>query len=228
MPHPELLAALSFGDRETDELAVAIAQRKINAYLKTLTALASSYGQDAPTLTARMTDELELAARREAELIVAAYNDALATAIDDALGVSSSEADFLARIEEWSHARAERQAPVVGVTSTYDAHADATIQFFVAAGADPGFDFGGHGDAEPACKICRALASGNPWTAQQVVAIGTPHIGCRQSWHPRKLVSLPADYVAGVGGPAGIVSSTPLNIRLGSLAAAVEFVRSLA
>lgn len=225
---PELVAALTFDDRDREDLAEALAQRKLNVYLKTLGVLADSYGQDEPELSSRIVGAIEEAARIEADQIIDAYNGAVQVAIDDALEVATSEADFMARIEEWSHARAERSAPIVGITSTYEAHADATLQFFQAAGVDPSFDFGGHGDDAPACVICQALVAGNPWTIEQVIAIGTPHPQCRQEWHPRKLPALPSDYVAGGAGPAGILGGQSLITRTGSRAAAVDYVQRLA
>jgi hypothetical protein len=52
-----------------------------------------------------------------------------------------------------------------------------------------------------------------------VVQIGTPHIGCRQSWHARgvKRESLPAYLMLGESAGAGIVGAPNMIDRHGTI-----------
>src|SRR5690349_11324513 len=67
-----------------------------------------------------------------------------------------------------------------------------------------GWDFGGHGDDHPECPVCIALKESSPHTTDRVKEIGSPHIGCRQNWHPRVSDDrLPESITIGQGDPAG-------------------------
>ena len=175
----ELLAALAFGDDEARPLANKLSIRKIATYRKTLQTLATLHGLDKPVLSSRLLQDLYAEATRDAESIIATHNARLPVLVDRALALEPDDPQAaLAIIEELLHDRAEAHGPTIAITSLYGPHADATIGFYLNAGAHPMFDFGGHGDADPACELCQAILDLNPHPAARVIEIGTPHHQC--------------------------------------------------
>lgn len=218
----DLIAALEFGPDEVRPLANRLAIRKIAVYRATLQRLADAHDLPKPVLSSRILSELYIEATNDAENIIGGHNDRLPKLVDSALEYADGDTQTaLVVIEELLHDRAEKQAPVVAVTGLYSSHADATLAFHLNAGLRPLYDFGGHGDADPACALCVAIRDRNPHPADRVIAIGAPHHRCAQQWHPVGPVDMPTDYVPGNGGTIGIVGERTLERRHGSLKAAI-------
>jgi hypothetical protein len=208
--HDTLLAELLYGENEIRRLAAALADRKRAVYVDTLAERLRHHGsRQEVTLSRSILAAIDAAAMIAAREVVQSYNRDLRDFV--ARWPLAPARDLLNAVEEWSIRRADWKAPQIAVTETYDAHVDALVSFYRDNGRTPEFDFGGHGDAEPACAICKAIRARNPWSYDGVVRIGVPHPQCRQEWHPRD-VDMPEMLVAGLE-PAGILGSASLMQR---------------
>ena len=219
-----LLRALRRTRSDASELAVILFDRKVAVYLRTLRELVRRYRRRTTvTLSPAVERVLRAEARDHARLIVRSYNDELKRVITR--NGDKNITAIRALIEEWAALRHASRADLVAVTETYGPHADATLSFFAENDLHPEFDFGGHGDATPVCPICLAIQKRNPHPFERVVAIGTPHPGCRQDWHPLAVTSsvLPPELSLG-GALAGIVGKPTLIERSGSQSAAVDAI----
>lgn len=226
----ELFRALRFTARDRGKMATVLARYHRDVYTRTLEEILAEHGRtDKVTLGTQVRQRLRDAAEQQARLIVSSFNADLEEWMrrHDEL----PDRELLPAVEEWMHQRAERQAPVVSITETYAAHADAVAHFYMEAGlaGQVLFEFGGHGDADPACPICKAIAARNPHPLQRMLAIGTPHPRCRQNWRETNAgdLSLPNVPFAGLGDVAGIVGRESMIQRAGSVADAVRAVEAL-
>lgn len=226
----EVVSGLRYGQEEVEVLARALLARKVAVYVATLRALAASFGKDLETfdLSRTILDQLRAEAERHAGYIVDTYNREL-TAWAEMQELGDDPVLLLARFEEWTIQRAEHRADLIAITETYGPHADAILSFFRDNGQHGVmFDFGGHGDPHPECIICEAIKAGNPWRADQLVAIGIPHPGCRQNYHPVNLdpADLPDPLILGLQ-PGGILGQDTLIHRTGGRDAAVAFIEEM-
>lgn len=222
-----LFAAFERGDDYIDALADELYLTKVRVYGDTLAELADDLGFESEDISigddiARdLSDEADM----RAEQIAETYNTRLRTRIDSALADLPYD-EAVQQLASWSNDYDENRSQLIAITESYTAHADATVAFFVANDLEVEFDFGGHaGDAPPACPICQSLEARNPHPAERVIAIGTPHPNCRQSWHPHFDPDLlPDEIVVGLGSSAGIVGQDSLITRTGSLGDALTFI----
>lgn len=222
--------SLRWGREEEDELADSFLEAKVYTYIETLEALAIGHGyelgQDEIELSDAVLLDLRREARRNAGRVVSTFNADLDTFL--ARSGDFDRETVLTLYDQWADDRAEKRAEVIAVTEAFPAHADATMAFYRDNGVEPTFTFGVHGpaDAPAECVVCQALVDDSPHPLARVLEIGTPHIGCRQSWRADEEADgqLPDELVLGVS-TAGIVGSEPLVNRTGDHASAAEFVR---
>lgn len=212
-------------------LADKLYASKARTYRKTLRELhRHHYGSE---IRVKLSDEIDAALRAEAETSASQIADTYHRDLARFAASLTDRADATldAEIARWRNARQRKRAPLVAVSEVYPAHADATLSFFRDVGMeDVEFDFGGHpelGDADPACPICQVLAATNPHPLEAVVAIGTPHPNCRQSWRPRGIDArdLPLDPVLGES-LGGVVGQPSLVTRAGGRDQAVRFIEA--
>lgn len=213
----QLRAALAYDEADVRSLTEAFLDVKVAVYTDTLLVLAEEYGYD-------LADDLDLSddvlralrdeARRDAQSVVDTFNHDMDQLLQENAALRRD--DLITLYEQWAEARADSRADMVAVTEAYPAHADATMAFFQAAGIEPEFDFGGHGDDDPRCEVCQALADTGPHPLARVLAVGIPHINCRQEWHERDVdpALLPDELRLGAN-IAGIVGQDPLVHRAG-------------
>jgi hypothetical protein len=221
---------LAWGDDERREFAEAFLTAKIEAYEATLLDLMDDYGYqldaddlDLPdNVVAALADE----ARRNAGYVVDTHNREMEELVERHADLTVGE--IIDAYETWAEQRADTRSEQIAVTEAYNAHADATVAFF---GGIEGalFEFGGHpGDEPPECEVCRALVETNPHPLERVIAVGNPHINCRQSWHPLATDEDLPDELVLPQDVAGIVGGEPLVNRTGNdHAAAADTVRNL-
>jgi hypothetical protein len=215
-----LLSRLRLGDEDFNELADQLFTYAVAVYRDTLEDLAEQHGFELPdeplTLSPAIHDALGADAERRAESIIEQYNDELANRLDTLADKTVPE--IVADIDEWAAERGDRQADRIALDATYTPHADATLAFYRDTGLEPLFDFGGHGDEPPKCDLCRRLLETSPHTLATVVDIGTPHHGCRQSWHANvDDDELPDEIDLGQADPAGVIGRDTWLQRHGSL-----------
>ncbi len=209
-----LAKALRWGDEERDELADEFLDHKVFTYVETLGDLFREHGADIVDEDIVLTDEILLALKREAiehaGYVVDTYNADLEKFLQRNGDLPREQ--LLATYDAWSADRADARAETIAVTEAYSAHADATIAFYEAQGEGGEYDFGAHPeDDAPSCEVCAVLEATNPHPVARVLAVGAPHINCRQQWR-RRDVDLPDDLFLPTR-PAGIVGSTPLVNR---------------
>jgi hypothetical protein len=227
-----LLRDLRSDEEAFEELADRLFAFKRTVYVETLQDLAELHGYDiegdvllSEAIYEALGDDAEAAARQILDSLDGDLTEFVERNRERPL------ADLLDMVDDWLDDRQDWKAEQVAVTEAYPAHADATLHFYRAAGIDPEFDFGGHGDADPECDVCRALVQTNPHPPDRVLAIGQPHIRCAQKWHPRDLdeSALPDSIVLGAGDPSGIFTRRETFEQLhGGKSQAAEAIRSLA
>lgn len=200
-----------------------LAASKLSVYERTLLDLAQQIGITARVdVSPNVKVALAVEAGNHARSIARTFNNDL---VDYAFrfGRQLDESELRSTLRAWVDNRNAQRAPIIAVTETYTAYADALMAGFIEAGlGDMLFDFGGHpelGDEPPECAICAALEAKSPWPAKVVVRIGVPHINCRQNWHPRdveKAIELLSDKNVQLGArTAGIVGRRTLIDRAG-------------
>lgn len=214
------------------QIARDFVHAKINVYLDTLHDLADEYGY--VPIQIDLSDEvlrpLVDEARQHAQFIVDTFNGEMEAFLDR--NKERPPGQILQDFHAWAADRFDARGEQTAITEAYNAHADATVAFFAASGIPVEFDFGGHGDDEPQCAVCQALASSGPHPLERVVAVGNPHIGCRQEWHP--LVpddaELPDEEALQLGqASGGLFGRQPLVIEHGNdHDAAAAYVQQLA
>lgn len=207
----QLRNALRFQRGDRQKLATALYESKRDTYVDTLRDLAESYGYDVPT-DVKLGRDVEAALRDEAtdhaRLIADTYNRELGDFLDRN---GDEPYDRLIELyETWADERMEHKAEQIAVSEAYSAYTDATLSLFAENELEPEFDFGGHGDDAPACKVCEALAATSPHPLSRVREVGIPHIGCRQNWHPLiEPDQLPDElHIGGIVG--GVLGADPL------------------
>lgn len=214
-----LARSLRWGREEVDELADEFLDHKVFTYVETLGDLYREHGVDLLDEEIDLSDTILLALRREAvehaRMVVDTYNRDLEGFLER--NADLPRAQLLDTYEAWSTARADARAETLAIQEAYTAHADATMAFWLAQGVEPEFifDHSHPGEDEPSCEVCAALEATNPHPAARVVAIGSPHIGCRQSWKHAGDPELPDELVL-PEAPAGIIGSQPLVNRYGN------------
>lgn len=210
-------------DDVIEELADELYRYKVAAYLETIEDLAELHGVEPPReLPDGILDQLQAEAEDAAERMAATYNRDVEAFIRR--NGERDLHDLRDMIEDWAEDRAGTQAQLSAVHEVYGPHSDATAAFYRLAELSPMFDFGGHGDQAPVCELCAALWEGSPWALDVVIAVGTPHHGCRQSWHPTDVLDVPEGLDFGELMPAGISGGQTLLERHGNLAAAAAWV----
>lgn len=221
-----LVEAFRRDEAYIDDLSDGLYLTKLRTYADTLSGLAHDFGYDADDVQVgtRVAQALSDEADDHAESIAASYNEAMEIQVQrfGALGLTYEQA--VEEVAQWSDQRDEARAEMIGVTEAYSAHADATVSFFADNGIDVTFDFGRHGTDQPAaCPVCQALERTGPHPVERVLEIGTPHINCRQSWHPRTDdVVFPDTIEVGLRSTAGIVGTDSLVHRAGGHTQAVQ------
>lgn len=196
---------------------------KINVYEKTLFDLAQQIGIGVRVdVSPDVRVALGIEAGNHSRSIAQTFNNDL---VDYAFrfGRQLDENELRNSLRAWVENRNAQRAPIIAVTETYAAYADALMAGFLEAGLDDlMFDFGGHpelGDEPPECIICAALEAKGPWSLATVIRIGSPHPNCRQQWRPRdleKAIELLTDKTVQLGAkPAGIVGRRTLIDRAG-------------
>lgn len=221
-----LFRALRQTAADRRELAKLLYDGKVEVYKATLEDLATSYGYELTEGGIELSEDVLNALRDEADenaqSIVETFNSELRTFLDH--NKSRDETEILTEFETWAANQHEARAEMRAVTEAYLPYADATLAFFAENGIEPDFDFGGHGDDDPQCVICQALEEGNPHPMARVLAIGIPHIGCRQDWHPNVDANTLPDELKLGGRTGGVLGAEPLRDRAGSQEAAVQMV----
>lgn len=212
-----LAKALRWGDEERDELADEFLDHKVFTYVETLGDLFREHGADIADDDIVLSDEILLALKREAiahaGFVVDTYNADLEKFLER--NAELTRAQLLDTYEAWAADRSDARAETIAVTEAYSAHADATIAFYEAQAAGGEYDFGAHPDDDaPSCEVCTVLEATNPHPVARVLAVGSPHINCRQQWR-RRGDELPEELVMPTV-PAGIVGSEPLVNRYGN------------
>lgn len=230
MPVSKRLAeSLQWGEEEVTDLAAQLLDHKVFTYHETLVELADAQGADLGDF--ELSDGILRALRAESETnarrIVETYNHDLAgfLARNDHLPRDL----LLSTYDAWADSRAQARAELIAISEAYPAAADATLAFAAAnSDGEPLFDFGGHpGDDDPACEVCQALVETSPHPLSRVVEVGSPHLGCRQSWHQTGEREAREQFVV-PDAPAGIIGTDPLVNRHGNdHAAAAEAVLAL-
>lgn len=222
--------ALRWGREEAGEIADDFLDHKVFTYIETLAELAAEHGYELDADALELSDSILLALRGEARehagYVVNTYNDDLDGFLERNAALGRER--LLDTYDAWASDRGEARAEIVAITEAYPAAADATLAFYRAnADGEIAYDFGGHeGDDDPVCDVCKALVDTSPHPHERVVAIGSPHIGCRQAWHRREgamrgELTLPTE-------PAGILGSQALVNREGDHDAAVAAINALA
>lgn len=230
MPDRKLRAALRFGPQDRRDIADELYAAKVDTYRETLADLATSYGYELTEAGITLAPDVERALRDEAvsaaASIVQTYNDELDSFLERQGDRTPDE--VLTDYEAWSTDRSAHKSEQIAITEAYGPYTDATLAFFEENGLAPEFDFGGHGDDDPVCDVCRVLAETSPHPYDRVLEVGKPHIGCRQNWHPTiDAAELPDELFLG-GRTAGVVGADALVNALGSHAAAVARIEQLA
>lgn len=205
-----LRASLRWGREERADFYDAFLETKVITFVETLGELARELGYDIEDDEIDVSDDVLKAlrdeAREHADFVVDTYNRDLDDFLDRNRELSRD--DLLRDYESWAEARADAKAETIATTEAYSAAADATVGFFLDNGLlDAEFDFGGHGDDDPVCEICEALRVTSPHPASRVLAVGNPHIGCRQDWHHRVDPGDLPDEVQLGRNPAGIIGA---------------------
>jgi hypothetical protein len=223
----KLASALRWTAQDRREIAAELYAAKLTVYRDTLSDLIAGYGYDLQAGDLALTDEVDRglreAADRHARLIVDTYNRELRTFLDRHADVD--QATTIRDYGAWMEDRQQTKSEEVAITEAYEAYTDATAAFFIENGLEPEFEFGGGEDDEPPeCDVCAALIATNPHPLSRVLEVGTPHIRCRQKWHPLVAPEDLPDELALPNRLAGVVGSDPLNMRLGGDAAAVDFL----
>jgi hypothetical protein len=228
----QVIRALKHTPSTAADIADELYLHKLDVYIGTLEELANAHGYDL-TDDIVLSDEIDNALHDEAQLaasrIVSTFNTDLARFVAGLPDETTAD-EALQAVDAWQTARAPAKAQVIAIDGAYDAHADATLHFYTAAGETPLFDFGGHGDPEPECALCEAIKARNPHPLERVLEIGSPHQQCAQEWHARDVNSaaLPDTIALGAGDVSGLVGQDPLMQRVGSRAKAIEFVKQMA
>lgn len=221
-----LVAAFTRDEAYIDDLSDSLFITKLRVYADTLSGLAHELGYDADDvqLGQAVTQALSDEADARAEGIADTYNREMETFVQrlGALGVDYQQA--VESVASWSDERDAARSEMIGVDAAYSAHADATVAFFADNDIPVEFDFGRHRGDDPAvCPVCQALERTGPHPLERVLEIGTPHIQCRQSWHPRVDEALLPEFITvGLGDPAGIVGNDTLVHRAGGQQQAVS------
>lgn len=224
----ELHGSLEFDTTDREAISDALYRYKVKVYENTLTALAEQMGRaELVNVTSQVRRKLRAEADESAGVIVTAYNRDLRSFI--AQHVDDDPVTILQRVDAWARNRAEARREKIAVTETYGPHADALAAVFLHNDmGDALFDFGGHGDADPACEICQVLKETSPHPVKVVVKIGSPHPNCRQTWHPViDPGDLPPFFSLEPADVAGIVGRQSLIQRVGGLKQAVRYVRRI-
>lgn len=226
----QLRVALAYDDADLRALTEAFLEVKVAVYADTLGDLADEYGYAIDGGEVDLADDLLVAlrdeARRDAQSVVDSFNADMERLLAENAGLPRDE--LIDLYETWAEQRADSRSEMIAVSEAYPAHADATMSFWQAAGVEPEFDFGVHeaDDAPPQCEVCIALAETSPHPFRRVLAVGTPHINCRQSWQEVGVDpdTMPDTIQLGAA-VAGIVGGRPLVDRLGGHAPAAGFIR---
>jgi hypothetical protein len=229
----QLRAALAYDEADVRALTEAFLEVKVAVYADTLGDLADEYGYELDGGEVDLADDLLVAlrdeARRDAQSVVDTFNEDMGRLLDENAELPRDQ--LIDLYETWAEQRADSRSEMIAVSEAYPAHADATIAFWRAAGVEPEFDFGVHeaDDAPPQCEVCIALAETSPHPLARVLAVGTPHINCRQSWAE---VGVDADTLPDTiqlgEATAGVVGGQPLVDRLGNHAKAAAYIRDQA
>lgn len=214
---------------DPEKLADKLYAAKRRVYRRTLLELSRSLGYDVkrPTLAGVVDQSLRDEAVEQARSMVETFTADLQAAIDE--HSDKSDADFVPAVETAMRSRQRKLARPAATTVAYGPYADAMVAGFRDLGSDARFDFGGHpDDADPACSICQVLSTLGPWSLAEVIAIGNPHPGCAQKWHPTAFDrrAMPTEPILGQTS-GGIVGKPTLIERAGSRSRAVAFVESL-
>jgi hypothetical protein len=221
-----LFRALRQTAQDRRELADLLYEQKVTVYVATLEDLAQSYGYELPDGGVELSEDVLTALREEADdnaqSQVETFNNELRTFLER--NADRTDEEVLTDYETWAQSHHDSRSEMRSITEAYTPHADATMAFFIENDLEPTFDFGGHGDDDPQCPICQALASSGPHPISRVLEIGIPHLGCRQEWHPNiEPDQLPDELFLG-GKTAGLLGGEPLRDRAGSQEAAVEML----
>lgn len=229
-----LKAALKLDSADVRFMAERLLEHAVSEYVERLAELAEDHGyqlhQDEVVLSDSLVRQLARHARAQARQIADTHNTETVKLIDRNRDLPVRQ--LLGVYEAWADDRADWKAEEIATTEAWSAHADATLAFFDAAGIEPLYDFGGHGDADPECEVCQALRETSPHPHARVLKIGSPHIRCRQDWHPvlddDQLAALPDDLVF-AERPGGILGRDPLvNRAENNHGLAAELVRQMA
>lgn len=226
----QLRAALAYDEADLRSLTEAFLEVKVAVYADTLGDLADEYGYEIDGGEVDLADDLLAAlhaeALRDAQSVVDSFNADMERLLNE--NRERARDELIDLYETWAEQRADSRSELIAVSEAYSAHADATLSFWQAAGVEPEFDFGVHepDDAPPQCDVCLALAETSPHPYARVLAVGTPHINCRQSWQE---VGVDPDEMPDTiqlgAAVAGIVGGRPLVDRLGGHGQAADFIR---
>jgi hypothetical protein len=228
-----LRASLKMDATDRREMADSLYAAKRQVYLDTLVDLATSYGYEVAEGDVLLSPDIVSALRAEANDHARIIADTFNRDVDAFLDRQPEDMEtqlLLDTFEDWAYDRAENKAESIAITESYSAYTDATLSFHQDAGLEPEYEFGGRpeeGDEPPECPICQALEAANPHPLARVLEVGSPHIQCRQRWHP--LVTpedLPDELNIG-RTPGGVLGADPLSNRAGGVDEAVSEVQRL-
>lgn len=227
----KLRAALRWGEDEVTELAAELLDHKVFTYVETLSDLLDERGVEHAREDIVLSDAILKALRAESRLRARQIVNTFNTDLDGFLERNGElpRARLIDTYSAWASDRAQNRAELIAITEAYGPAADAQLAFAAAnapEGLEPSYDFGGHGDDDPVCDVCRELEQTSPHPHSRVLAIGNPHPGCRQDWHEVDSDEHPEEYRLPTK-PAGLVGAEHIVIREGGHEQAVDAIRGL-
>lgn len=217
-----------------ERLARTLYRAMAHTYRQTLLALAHRYGleQSRVVLSAEIRQALSAEAHRIATRAMETY-DRLVSAFIDRNGELTDE-ELVPKLKRYMRERAANRSALVVGSAVNPAKLDAIVGFYRENGVEPEFDFRGN-EGPPSCLTCTELVRTSPHSAELVLAVGYPHLGCSHSWHVKgvKKAQLRSGGVRagrislGRGEVAGIIGIEPLLMRTRSQEDAVAEIRRL-
>lgn len=233
MPDAGGLPALAhLGPKDRDRLVRNLYARKTKAYRDELLRLGRRHGLKRKQVN--LSPEIKEALRREAEVhatsVIDTYNGYISAFVAKHKAAGKTDAEVGRLLPEYMKARAKGRLAAIDHTAGTTAKLDAQVSFYRENGVDPRFRFRG---PRPKCPLCRALFAAESLSLAVVLSVGVPHLGCTHGYEPigvsakelREAGVKEGQITLGRGGPQGIVGGEALNMRLGSLNAASDYVR---
>lgn len=228
----DILGAASLREEDAQRIARQLYALKARAYRDTLAELAARHGEPRKRiiLSAEIREALEAEAIDSARRTVYTYNRMLASFAARREGMDPDQ--FARELQAYARARGKSRLRVAASFAPLNPRLDAEIAFYRENGVEPDFDFIG---PPPKCALCVKLKKGGPWSVEDVLRIGLPHLGCTHHWRARTRAVeqlregglRPGQISAGRGTIAGVVGSGALLSRVGGHDPAFDVIEAL-